>query len=171
MKKTLLIVVMTLIGLAGYAQSEPGMPKFGYLSYEAVMQAMPQYAQIEADLTQLRIQYEAEQKRVEDDFNTKYEEFLDGQKNFPKTILQKRQSELQEMMDRNIAFKKESQRLLADAENHQKSTLRNLIQAAVEQIGQERGYAFVLDTDIQATTWINPAMGEDISEAVKKLLK
>lgn len=111
--KKLILFFLLLATMPALAQSEL---KFGYLSYNAVMQAMPEYAAMQNSMAELRQKYEAEQKRVEDDFNKKYEEFLDGQKSYPKTILQKRQSELQEMLDKNIAFKKESQRLLKQAE-------------------------------------------------------
>jgi len=145
--------------------------KFGYLSYETVMRSMPEYAEMQSNMADLRQKYEAEQKRVELDFNKKYEEFLDGQKSFPKNILQKRQSELQEMLDKSVAFKQESQRLLADAENSMLASIRTIVAQAVEKIGKERGYAFILDMDSNANTWINPAMGEDITEAVTLLVK
>ena len=166
MKKTILFLFL-LAAMPALAQSEL---KFGYMSYEAVMQAMPEYAQLQQDMEQLRSQYDAELKRVEDDFNKKYEEFLDGQKNFPKTILQKRQSELQEMLDKNIAFKKESQQLLCKAECDAKAPLKERLDAAVAKVGQERGYAFIIDTDRKATLWVNADQGEDITEAVKQLL-
>ena len=121
MRKSALILVMALMSLVSYAQQDAATApmKFGFLSYDSVMVSMPEYVQVQTNLTQLRTQYEAEQQRVADDFNRKYEEFLDGQRSYPKTILQKRQSELQEMLDKNIAFKKESQRLLAEAETKQ----------------------------------------------------
>ena len=156
---------------AGYAQGNTMSMKFGYLSFETVMKSMPEYAAMQTNLSQLREQYEAEQKRVEDDFNKKYEEFLDGQASFPKTILQKRQSELQEMLDKNIAFKKESQLLLANAENTMLEDLKSAITAALVELGQERGYAFILNTDQNAVPFINPALGEDITEEVKAKLQ
>ena len=110
-------------------------------------------------------------KRVEDDFNKKYEEFLDGQKNFPKTILQKRQSELQEMLDKNIAFKNESQRMLNEMEAQLLLTVNQLLKTAVEQVGKQRGYAFILNTDADALPWLNPEMGEDVTEEVKAFLQ
>jgi outer membrane protein len=145
--------------------------KFAYLSIDSVMQSMEEYAQLQQDMAAMRQQYEAEMKRVEDDFNKKYEEFLDGQKNFPKTILQKRQSELQEMMDKNIAFKKESLRLLDDTEKTQTDVIRMMVEMAVKTLGMQRGYAFILNTDADATPWLNPALGDDITEDVKALLK
>jgi outer membrane protein len=171
MKKVIFVAVMVLMGLSGYAQTENTGFKFGYLSIDSVLQSMPEYAQMQQDMATMRQQYEAEMKRVEDDFNKKYEEFLDGQKNFPKTILQKRQSELQEMLDKNIAFKKEGLQMLNDTEKTQKDVILMMIDMAVKTIGMQRGYAFILNTDANATPWLNPAMGEDITKAVKEMLK
>ena len=68
--------------------------KYGYLSYDAVLHSMNEYATVETSMMQLNEKYAAEQKRAEDEFNRKYEEFLDTQRDMPLTILQKRQSEL-----------------------------------------------------------------------------
>ena len=172
MKKTVLFLLLTVVSLVVSAQDTKDSVaiKFGYLSYDSVMVAMPEYAEFKTNMAQLREQYEAEQKRVENDFNMKYEEFLDGQANFPQTILQKRQSELQEMLDKNIAFKKQSQKMLNDAEASMLDAIKTTINMAVNTVAQEHGYAFVLNTDKEAVPFVNPAMGEDITEAVKQLL-
>lgn len=165
MKKVLFIIAMALTGLVAHAQ------QVGYLSCNAVMQSMPEYTQMLQDMALLRSQYEAEQKRVEEDFNNKYEEFLDGQAAFPKTILQKRQSELQEMLDKNIAFKKESQRLLEAAEKTQMETIRQRLNNVLGQIGSERGFLLIINTDSDACPWFNNVIGVDITEDVKERLK
>jgi outer membrane protein len=172
MKKTVLFLLLTVVSLAVSAQDTKDSVaiKFGYLSYDSVMVTMPDYAEFMTNMTQLREQYEAEQKRVENDFNKKYEEFLDGQATFPKTILQKRQSELQEMLDRNIDFKKQSLKMLNNVEANLMNNIKTTINTAVSIVAQERGFAFVLNTDKEAVPFINPAQGEDITEAVKKLL-
>ena len=169
MKKAILLVLLALMAaMPTMAQNDL---KFGYLSYATALQAMPEYAAMQNNMAELRQKYEAEQKRVEDDFNKKYEEFLDGQKSYPKTILQKRQSELQEMLDKNIAFKKESQRLLSQAEEEAMAPIRVRLAEVLDAIGRERGYAFIVNIDEKATLWLNPAMGEDVSAAVKALLQ
>ena len=166
--KKLILFLLLLATMPAMAQGEL---KFGYLSYNVVMQAMPEYAAMQSSMAELREKYEAEQKRVEDDFNKKYEEFLDGQKSFPKTILQKRQSELQEMLDKNVAFKKESQQLLNNAEATMFDSLKSAITTTLVMLGQERGYAFILNTDQNAVPFINPALGEDVTEEVMGRLK
>ena len=166
--KKLILFLLLLTALPTMAQS--GL-KFGYLSYEAALRSMPEYATKQSDMAELYQKYEAEQKRVESDFNKKYEEFLDGQKSFPKTILQKRQSELQEMLDKNVAFKKESLRLLQQAEEDAMAPIKARLADVLSAIGQKRGYAFIVNTDEKATLWLNPAMGEDITAIVKEQLQ
>ena len=173
LKKATFIWLLALVGLAAFAQEgqQATALRFGYLSYDSVIVSLREYADMQQSMEQLRAQYAAEQQRVEDDFNKKYEEFLDGLAAFPKTILQKRQSELQEMLDRNIAFKRQSQQLLEQAEEEQYQALLQLLGTAVKAIGMDRGYAFILNTDANATPWLNPTMGDDITEDVKDFLK
>ena len=171
MKKLIFVLAMMLSVATGYAQTEGTALKFGYLSYDAAIKAVPDYEEMQNNLATLRAQYEAEMKRVEDDFNKKYEEFLDGQAHFPKTILQKRQSELQEMLDKNTAFKRQGQELLNDAEASMRQKLQAALDAAITTVGQEGGYAFILNTDQHAAPFINPLMGEDVTQAVINALQ
>ena len=165
--KRFLFLLLTVVSLSASAQEVAPMLKFGYLSYDEVLQSLPEYATIEAGMAELQEQYAAEQKRVEDEFNQKYEDFLEGQHNFPPTILQKRQNELQELLDKNIAFKKESQRLLAEAKEKALAPLKQRLADALARVGSARDFAFILNTDANATPWINVAMGVDVTEAVK----
>ena len=95
---------------------------------------------------------------------------LDGQHDFAPSILQKRQAELQEMMEKNVAFKNESKRLLAQADAESKAALKVRLRAIVARIGAERGYAFILNTDNDAVPFVNKAMGEDINALVKDIV-
>ena len=171
MKKVIVMMAMVLVGLTAYAQNGVTAMKFGYLSYDSVKQSMKEYAEMQQQVAAMRSAYEAEMQRVENDFNKKYEEFLDGQQSFPKNILQKRQSELQEMLDKNIAFKNESLRLLNETEAQLMESVNLMVKICVQQVGQKHGYAFILNTDANAVPWLNPEMGEDVTEEVKALLQ
>ena len=170
MKRLASIILFVCVFLGVSAQENATM-KFGFLSYEAALQSMPDYTLVQKNLADLKAQYQSESKRVEDEFNRKYEEFLEGQREFPKTILQKRQSELQELMQKNIAFKQQGLAELARAEQEAMAPLRIKLIEALGKIGRERGYAFIVDTDQKAMPFINPAMGEDINQTVQDALK
>ena len=93
----------------------PASLRFGYLSYTSVLKLMPDYIAAQRNIDDLRTKYDVEMKRVENEFNQKYEQFLEGQHDFAPSILQKRQAELQELMEGetewSISTKEQTERL------------------------------------------------------------
>lgn len=167
MKKTLLSFLLLALPLLISAQSL----RFAYFDYEAVLQSMDDYVQAQASLHELRTKYDAETRRSEEDFNQKYDEFLDGQRSFAPSIFRKRQAELQELLDKNIAFKHETELLLQQAEEEALSPVKQRLAAAVQKAGQEGGYAFVLNGTSEQLPYVDPSMGTDITEQLKAALK
>ncbi|MBR5655782.1 MAG: OmpH family outer membrane protein [Prevotella sp.] len=179
MKKHILLILCLLTTLVGKAQdstnTETNAPTvaamtYGYLSYNEVLQAMPDYAAAQRNITALRTQYESEMKRSEDEFNKKYVEFLDGQREFAPSILKKRQAELQDMMAKNVAFKDESVRLLAKAEKDLMQPVTNKLNNAIKHVGKELKLAFVLNTDNNALPYVDETMGRNITNEVMKAI-
>lgn len=165
MKKLFLLIVLGVLSLTANAQT-----RFGYFSFDNVLKSMPDYVMAQRSIDDLRQKYDAEMKRAEDEFNSKYEEFLDVQKDLVPAILRKRQAELQEMMQKNINFKNESQRLLKQAEADAFAPVKNKLYNALTKVGQTQGYAFILNTDGDACPYVNPEMGEDATELIKEAL-
>ena len=165
MKKLFLLIVLGVLSLTANAQT-----RFGYFSFDNVLKSMPDYVMAQRSINDLRQKYDAEMKRAEDEFNSKYEEFLDVQKDLVPAILRKRQAELQEMMQTNINFKNESQRLLKQAEADAFAPVKNKLYNALTKVGQAQGYAFILNTDGDACPYVNPEMGEDATELIKEAL-
>lgn len=141
---------------------------FGFFSYSEVLEAMPDMTLLKKKMADQRSQYEAELKRAEEEFNKKYEEFLEGMNDFAVSIRNKRQSELQELMEKNMAFKQEAQRLLKNAETDAMTPLRGKLSAALAKVAQERGLAFILNTDGDALPYVDSTQGEDVTEYVKR---
>lgn len=165
MKKLFLLIVLGVLSLTANAQT-----RFGYFSFDNVLKSMPDYVMAQRSIDDLRQKYDAEMKRAEDEFNSKYEEFLDVQKDLVPAILRKRQAELQEMMQKNINFKNESQRLLKQAEADAFAPVKNKLYNALTKVGQAQGYTFILNTDGDACPYVNPEMGEDATELIKEAL-
>lgn len=166
MKKLLFSILFAIMPLLASAQM-----RFGYFSYEALLKSMPEYRQAQSNIDDLRQKYEAEMKRAEQDFNAKYEEFLEVQRDLVPSILRKRQTELQDMMNRNIAFKADAQRLLKQAESDTFAPVKRKLDEAIAAAGRKQGYAFIINTDGDACPYVNPEMGEDASEAIKEAMK
>jgi len=146
-------------------------PLFGYLSYDSLLAAMPQRAIVERQMEELTKQYEAELKRVEGEFNQKYEDFLEGRKDFPRTILLKRQTELEQLMQRNVEFKEQSRKELEQARTEAYVPLRQQLNEAIATVARQQRLALVVNTDANACPFIEPALAIDITEAVMLQLR
>ena len=136
---------------------------FGFFSYNEVLEAMP-------DMTLLKKKM-ADQRSHEEEFNKKYEEFLEGQRQFAPSIYKKRQAELTDLMERNMAFKAEAQKQLQEAEQAAMAPLKAKLSAAVAKVAKQMSLAFVLNTDGDAVPYVDPVLGTDITAAVKAALK
>jgi outer membrane protein len=145
--------------------------KFGYVSYMEMVKALPEYSIVVTHLDELQAKYEAEIARSEREFNQKYSDFIEEQHNFPENIRIKRHKELQELMEKSIAFKDEINRAMREARREMMQPLHDKVDEAVMKVCIDNKYDYVLNTDDRAYIAINPQSGNDITEQVKKELK
>ena len=160
MKKYILLLLVSFIMLPISAQQM----KLGYFSYDAVLKATPDYISAMSSIENLKKQYDAEIQIAQKDFNDKYENFIENQSGMAEAIREKRQSELQSILERNMAFKQESDRLLAKAEEEALAPLRSKLDNAIRALGSERDFIAILNTDNNAVPYINPVIGEDVTD-------
>ena len=140
--------------------------KFGYLSYKQVLEAMDGYEEVQRTIAGLRQAYEQELARSEEIFSKQFSEYVEGQKSFPDNIRLKRQKELQQTMEQSLQFKQEAKALLEQKEQETLNRLRVRLDGVISEIGTERGYAFVLNTDNNAYPFVNGGLGDDITTEV-----
>ena len=112
---------------------------FGYLSYDAVLKAMPSYAEAQKSYGDLKASYAKELERSETEFSKQFAEYVDGQKSFPENILLKRQKELQQLMEQSLKFKQEAQQLLDKAEAELMQPVHQRLKEALYKIGMQKG--------------------------------
>lgn len=144
--------------------------RFGYLNYDEVLKQMPEFAEAQQNVSALKAKYDQEANRSEEEFQRKFSEFLQGQKDFPENILLKRQAELQTLMETGLSFRQEARQLLTKAERELIAGVQNRLNEAIRMVGEESGYAYVINTAGNACPYINPALGEDVTFAVLKRL-
>ena len=163
--KRLFAILLMVLPMAVMAQIQ-----FGYLSYKQVMQQMPEYTKAQQDLDLLKQKYEQEALRGEEDFQRKFVEFLQGQKDFPQTIMHKRQAELQHLMDNGVNFRMQVVKLLEQAEKDLMAEVEKKLNHVILEIGIEQGYGFILNTDGHSCPYVNPVVGVDVTKlALQKL--
>ncbi len=163
--RRILFTVCLLLPLSLAAQV-----RIGFLSYSHVMKLLPEYAQAQEELADLKEQYDLETARGEEEFQRKFTEFLQGQKDFPQNILLKRQAELQSLMENGISFRQDAQKLLSEAEQLLLGEVEQKLDNAIQEVGTANGYLCILNTDDHLSPFINPAVGEDVTYLVLQRL-
>lgn len=148
------------------------MQHFGYLSYNEMLQSMPEYGIAMAKLQNLKKTYDNELERAEADFSRKFQEFVEGQRTFPENIMLKRQKELQQLMEESLAFKEQAKQLLTQAEEELMRPLHQKLKEVMREVGLQHNYAYILNTDNNAYPFVNTTgEAEDCSELVKEKLR
>jgi len=162
LKKTIILFVLLVAGaLVTSAQT-----KFGYISYSSIVKALPEYAQTKQQLDVLKSKYDNEIKRSESEFNAKYADFLQGQKDFPHNILMKRQKELQLLMDQSLAYRKEVENILTEAEKKMLAPLLYKVKTAIKHISVVEKLAYVINIDNDNLLYVDEQQGEDLTTKV-----
>lgn len=142
----------------------------GSIRTNTILQNMPQYKAMQASMQALREQYEAEARKSEEEFQRKFEEFLQGKDEFPKTILEKRQNELQSILEANANFRIKVQELLAEAEKSLMADVRAEMNDAIAVVAQDKGVSIVFDLDNGSVPYILSGLAVDLTADVIQLL-
>lgn len=161
---------MVLLMLLAMPQSAMAQVKIGMFSNKTALESMPAYKTAQADLQRLKEQYDQEIKRAEEEFNSKYEDFLENVNTLAPSIRRKRQAELQQYMESNMRFREETKRLLKQAENDAIAPLQQRINTTLRIIAAEQGYDVIINTDSNAVPFISSAISEDINMHLQNAL-
>jgi putative cationic outer membrane protein ompH len=169
MKRTILIVLLTLL-YVGTSRAQSGI-RYGYIHYNALLRELPEYAEAEAQYKALRQKYAAETEYNEMSFKRLFAEYLQGQKEFTQNILLKRQRDLQEEMEKSLAFRQAADSLLAKAQADLRAPAYRRLNSVLQAVGNERGYELIINLDERNFPFFNPRYAEDATPYVRERLK
>lgn len=145
--------------------------KIGYFSYKSILEDMPDYVTAMLGVETLRKQYDEELKAASDEFNEKYELFLDQQSMLDEPIKQKRQADLQSLLDRNTQFRNESMRLLKQAEQDALAPVKQKLNKAIQSVGYSGAFLLIVNTDSEACPYIDSSSAEDVTAKIKSYIR
>ena len=111
MLKKIALVLMLALPMGVFAQNL----KFGHINAQEIVSAMPEFAKAQSDIEALDKQLTSELQRTQEEFNKKYQEFQQAiaKDSLPANIAERRQKELQDMMQRQEQFQQDAQQQMA----------------------------------------------------------
>ena len=149
MIKKLFILVFLALPLSLAAQNL----KFGTVNTVDVFNLMPEKATAEKQLEDLSKQYESEFMKMQEEFTTKYKDFVNSQDSMPENIKQRRMQEIQEIQQRIQNFREVATGDLEEQQAKLLAPLQEKIANAVKAVGQENGFTFIFDMSIPSVLY------------------
>ena len=163
-------IILTVLCFACCSTMMAQQAKIGFFSMQDLLNTDATYQETIANVTVLKQQYANEQKIAEEDFKEKYELFLEQQATLAPSIRDKRQSDLQSLLERTEKFRKESQQLIKQSEESALATAKSRIYDAIRYITANGDYLIIVNTDSDACPYINPAYSEEVTEQISSVL-
>ncbi len=141
--KTLKRITLTLgilcIAFAVNAQ------KFGHITSEQLLQAMPEYDSAQLKVQDLRAEYDLEIERIQVEINKKIEEFNQAETTMSELIREAKASEIQEMQVRVQNFAQTAQQDLQQQSMLMIQPVMDKARGAIEEVAKEHGLLYVFD--------------------------
>ena len=164
MLKKISFLLLLIAPMSMFAQ------KFAHFRSMDIILVMPEYAKAQTDIQAMQKTYEDEIKRTSDEFNKKFAEFQQEQKNLPQNILERRQKELQDLNDKGLQFQQDAQQQLQKAYADMMEPIYKKLEDTVKAVGKAGAYTFVFDLNRTDIPYINEAESKDITNDIKTKL-
>ena len=136
-----MILAVGILSMAFVLQAQ----KFGHVSSEALLRAMPEYDSAQLQLQELQQHYELEIERIQVEINKKIEEFNQNEATMSDLIKEAKASEVQELQMRLQNYSQTAQQDLQQQTQIVIQPVMEKARGAIEEVAREHGLIYVFD--------------------------
>lgn len=168
MLKKIALVLMLILPMGVFAQNL----KFGHMNAQEIISVMPEFTKAQADLQALEKKYGEELQRTQGEFNKKYQEFQQAMSkdSLPANIAERRQKELQDMMQRQEQFQQDAQEGMQKAQTEMMTPIYKKLDDAIKAVGAAEGVIYIFDLARTAIPYVNESQSVNLTTKVKTQL-
>ena len=142
--KKLVIFLLMMFPLGLFAQES----KIAIVNTAEVMQAMPEFADMQKQMQEMEANYQKELKVMSDEYNKKYADFIAQQDSLTENIRLRRMQELEDINQRSQNFIQVSQQDFNKKQGELLTPIQEKLRNAIAAVGKENGYLYILDPQI-----------------------
>ena len=162
--KKLIIFLLMMLPLGVFAQES----KIAIVNTQEVIQAMPEFANMQKQMADMEAKYKSEMQGMEDEYKKKYSDFVAQQDSLTENIKMRRMQELQDMEQRTQNFIQISQQDFQKKQGELFTPIQDKLKNAIKAVGDEKGYTYILDpqivlyqgnTAVDATQFVKAKLG------------
>ena len=165
MLKKIALVMLLALPMGVFAQNL----KFGHINAQEIITVMPEFTKAQNDIQTLEKQLTAELQRTQEEFNKKYQEFQQAiaKDSLPPNIAERRQKELQDMMQRQEQFQQDAQQQMAKAQNDAMAPIYQKLHNAIKAVGAAEGVIYIFDLARTSIPYVNESQSINLTSKVK----
>jgi outer membrane protein len=142
--KKLVVLLFMILPLGAFAQEV----KIAIVNTGEILNLMPELSEMETKLAGLNAQYEKEFKIIQDEFNKKYTEYMEQEKELTENIKLRRQEELQTLTDRLQNYAPIAQEDIKKKQEELFAPIQKKMIDAIKAVGDEQGYTYILNPQV-----------------------
>jgi outer membrane protein len=163
--KKLLVALMMVLPLGAFAQ---GL-KIGYVNKQEVLVVMPEYNAAMKTLEDMNLKYITEGKKLEEEFQRKYQEYAAQADTLDAAIRQYKENELARLQQSIQEFTKSADETLKKKQQELFMPIIAKMDEAIAKVGEQNGFTFILDNTAGIIAY-KSAQTTDVAALVKKAL-
>lgn len=165
MLKKIALVMLLALPMGVFAQNL----KFGHINAQEIITVMPEFTKAQNDIQTLEKQLTAELQRTQEEFNKKYQEFQQAiaKDSLPPNIAERRQKELQDMMQRQEQFQQDAQQQMQKAQNDAMAPIYQKLDNAIKAVGAAEEVIYIFDLARTSIPYVNESQSINLTSKVK----
>jgi len=141
--------------------------KLGHVDTQAILMELPERTDAQAAIEARAAEYEMEMTSMQQQLQTKLQEYQAKAETWPAAIRQQKERELQALDQGLQEFASTVQNDLAQMEQDLLMPMIERVQQAINDVGDELGFSYIFDTSAGATVYVG---GEDVGPAIRAKL-
>ena len=168
MKKYFNLVTVLVLAVFMLSANVQAQEKFAHVSMDELLRQMPERQEAEEELEEYTRYLEQQFTSMQNELETKYQEYLDNADEYSQLIRQSKERELNELQQRIQQFQETAQQDLMEKEEELLRPVVNKARNAVQTVAEENGYTYVFDSGGGSLLYSDP--GDNIMPLVKEEL-
>lgn len=141
MFKRVLVIALLTVSVSAFAQEV----KIAHVNTQEIFNAMPEVSAMESEIANLNKEFTDELKRLEEEYEKKYSEFMQRADSLPESIKIRRMQEVQDSQQRIETFYQQARQDVQKKQQELLAPIQKKIADAIKVVGEEQNYTYVLE--------------------------
>ena len=167
MKKTFMLMVVSVLAAAAMMPTKASAQKLGHINSQEIVALMPERDAALKELQAFGKELSETISSMQTDFNTKLQEYNDKKATWNESIIKTKEDELNSLGQRIQQFQQTAEQDCSTRQESLLSPVMKKAQEAIDKVAKAQGIAYVIDLSSGAVIYIDEANTVNLLPLVK----